>query len=66
MRSLLTVEQLAEYLCLAPQTIRNRIAQNANLPPRFKYGRQVLFPADTVEKWVDLQVKEQQIAKRMR
>lgn len=56
MLELLTVDQLAELLHLAPQTVKNRVSQKGNLPRHIKVGRTVLFPMKEVESWVQLEL----------
>lgn len=56
MLELLTVDQLAELLHLAPQTVKNRVSQKGNLPRHIKVGRTVLFPLKEVEGWVELEL----------
>ena len=56
MLDLLTVDQLAELLHLAPQTVKNRVSQKGNLPRHIKVGRTVLFPMKEVESWVQLEL----------
>ena len=47
---LLSVEQIAAYLGLAPQTIRNNADR---IPGRRNLGRRVLWDRQVVDRWLD-------------
>lgn len=52
-RRLLNVNQAAEYVGLAPGTIRNLISQGT-LPFRYtKLGSKLLFDCKVLDKWID-------------
>lgn len=55
MEPLLTTKALAELLCLAEQTIYNRISAGGDLPPHIKLGRLVRFRPSDVDAWVTKQ-----------
>ncbi len=49
---LLSVELLAAYLGLSPQTIRNR-ASRGDIPGARKIGRRRVFDRRVIDKWLD-------------
>jgi excisionase family DNA binding protein len=56
--NLLTVEQLARELAVAPKTVRKwRSMQQA--PKSLKVGRRILFRREDVQTWLDSQAEEQ-------
>ena len=56
MEKLLTIEEVAERLNIAPQTIRNNGAGTSTLP-KVRLGRQVRFRLADVEKWINANVR---------
>ena len=49
--ALLTVEELARLLGVAPKTLRNYVAQR--IIPFVKVGRRVLFQVRSIEAWLE-------------
>jgi hypothetical protein len=53
---LLSIEQAAEYLSIAPKTIRNGLCRDVDKPFPVKpkrYGKRVLFDIKDLDKYVD-------------
>jgi excisionase family DNA binding protein len=57
----LTTEQLADYLHVAPQTLRQWRWQGSG-PPGIKVGRRVLYRRSAVEAWLAEQADPQPAA----
>jgi len=55
MRSLYTIEELANALRLQPGTVRNKLSRGEDLPRSVRVGRRRLFPEDAVEAWLQAQ-----------
>jgi predicted DNA-binding transcriptional regulator AlpA len=51
----LSIEEVAELLHIAPQTARNRLAKGEPMPPSFKAGRRRLFLSSVVLEWLQQQ-----------
>lgn len=49
--ALLTVEELARLLGVAPKTLRNYVSQR--IIPFVKVGRRVLFQVKSIETWLE-------------
>ena len=47
---MLTIPQLAQYLGLGVQTVRNR---SAEIPGRRRFGRKVVYDIKVVDRWLD-------------
>ncbi len=47
---MLTIPQLAQYLGLAEQTVRNHAPE---IPGRKKFGRKVVYDIKAVDRWLD-------------
>jgi predicted DNA-binding transcriptional regulator AlpA len=55
-RRLLSIDQTAEYLSIAPKTIRNRLGPRAENPFPVKpvrFGSRVLFDIRDLDAWID-------------
>ena len=65
-QELLTIEQLAEFLCMSEKTIRNRMATKKPMPPSFKLpeSRVRLWRETDVQEWVN-KVADEAIAADM-
>ena len=51
--SLLTTNDLAEYLGLEPGAIRTRLCRGQDLPPYLKLGREYRWRPVDVEAWIE-------------
>jgi len=56
--NLLTVEQLASELSVAPKTVRKWRSMH-QAPKSLKVGRRILFRREDVQTWLDTQAEEQ-------
>ena len=50
----LTVHEVAEYLRISDQAVRNMV-HSAGLP-HFRFGRRIIIPADQLELWLNRQM----------
>jgi len=50
---LMTIEELAEILCISKKTIYNRLSANDDMPPARKFGRKLLWLRTDVAKWIE-------------
>jgi len=51
-RKTITISELAEILGLSDHAIRSNLWRGADMPPRIKVGRRVLFPVDGLDAWL--------------
>ena len=51
-RKTITVSELAEILGLSDHEIRSNLWRGADMPPRIKVGRRVLFPVEELDAWL--------------
>ncbi|ABM62066.1 helix-turn-helix transcriptional regulator [Halorhodospira halophila] len=54
---LLTTNDLAQYLGLAPGAIRARLCRGQDLPPYIKLGRHYRWRLDDVDAWLESRVE---------
>lgn len=59
MKSLYTIQELANTLRLQPGTVRNKLSRGEDLPRSVRVGRRRLFPEDAVEAWLQAQETRQ-------
>src|ERR1700681_2232915 len=55
MRTLYTIQELAQTLRLQPGTVRNKLSRGEDMPKSVLVGRRRLFPEDAVEAWLQAQ-----------
>jgi len=48
-----TVNEIAKLLHITEGTVRNRLCRGDDMPPHFRAGRRVLFPADQFTQWTE-------------
>lgn len=52
-RKTITISELAEILGLTDHAIRSNLWRGADMPPRIKLGRRVLFPVEELDAWLN-------------
>lgn len=55
MKTVLSIEEVAALLHIAPQTARNRLSKGEPMPPNFRAGRRRLFLSQVVLDWLQSQ-----------
>ena len=53
MKKYLTLNQVAEKLCIKIGSARNRLSRGDPMPPSVTVGRRRLFPEEDFQKWMD-------------
>jgi hypothetical protein len=48
-----TIKDIAKRLYMTEGTVRNRLCKGDAMPPHFRAGRRVLFPADQFAEWTE-------------
>jgi len=51
-RKTITISELAGILGLSDHAIRSNLWRGADMPPRIKVGRRVLFPVEELDAWL--------------
>jgi predicted DNA-binding transcriptional regulator AlpA len=53
MQRFLNIDELSDVICLAKQTIYNRVNKGGDLPPLIKLGKSLRWRSSDVEAWID-------------